>query len=109
MCVTRAGIGAGLTAFSLTPLRHRDLVSYRFETHDERGQLTYQNIDLVIRGNPAPAPAAHPAPRPTQFLHARGGRRGVVRLGRGNDGLYVSVRSFSDWAGWRFRACLVRK
>ena len=89
-----------MTQFSLSPLHHRHNVRYNFATHDLAGQLTYQNIDLVIRGNSGP--------RSTQFLHGRGGRRGVVTLGRGNTGLYVTVRSYTDWGGWRFRACLMR-
>ena len=86
-CVARAGIGSGVTEFSLAPLGHRDLVSYDFATHDMSGLLTYQNIDLVIRG-------AGNALAPTQFLHARGARRGVVRLGRGNTGEMTTTNIF---------------
>ena len=28
-------------------------------------------------------------------------------LGRGNDGLYITVKSYSSKGGWRFRACLI--
>ena len=101
VCVARAGIGSGVTEFSLAPLAHRDLVRYDFATHDMSGLLSYQNIDLVIRG-------AGNSLAMTQFLHARGGRRGVVRLGRGNTGLWIRVKSHSRRAGWRFRACLIR-
>ena len=101
MCVARAGIGSGVTEFSLAPLGHRDLVRYDFATHDMSGLLSYQNIDLVIRG-------ISTSEAMTQFLHARGGRRGVVRMGRGHTGLWVRVKSHSKRAGWRFRACLLR-
>ena len=70
----------------------------QFATHGRGGALSYQNIDLVLRGGPG---TRHP-----QFLHARGGRAGRVTLGRGNSGLYVTVRSHSRRGGWRFRACV---
>ena len=61
--------------FSLTPLSPGDLLTYTFNTHDMAGELSYQNIDLVVRG--------HDSNRGTQFVHSRGARRGAVRLGRG--------------------------
>ena len=106
--MARAGIGSGVTEFSLAPLGHRDLVRYDFATHDKTGLLSYQNIDLVIRGTRGQYPGHVTSQAMTQFLHARGGRRGVVRMGRGNTGLFVRVKSHSRRAGWRFRACLVR-
>ena len=121
MCVARAGVGRGKTQFSLSPLSPGARLTYTFNTHDMAGQLSYQNIDLVVRG--------HDHVRGTQFIHARGGRRGAVTLGRGesvknnsnrflkkylnipfagNDGLYVTVKSYTRRGGWRFRACLLR-
>ena len=112
LCVARAGIGSGVTEFSLAPLGHRDLVRYDFATHDKTGLLSYQNIDLVLRGTRGPTGGQYSgnvtSQAMTQFLHARGGRRGVVMMGPGNTGLFIRVKSHSRIAGWRFRACLVR-
>ena len=42
------------------------------------GSLSYQNIDLVMKGQDQ-----H---RGTQFVHSRGARKGAVTLGRGESG-----------------------
>ena len=75
--MVEARVGRGRWEFSLAPLRPGDSVIYSFNTHDLSGSLTYQNIDLVMRGQ------KNQRSYGTQFLHSRGARRGAVTLGRG--------------------------
>merc|ERR1712173_334354 len=75
MCITRSGDRKAPYVFSMTPLPPRSHVQYTFITLDMKGKESYQNIALTIRGSKGNGRGG------TQFLHTRGGRRGVVTLG----------------------------
>ena len=103
LCITRSGDRKAPYVFSLSPLPPRSHVQYTFTTLDMKGNKSYQNIALTIRGTKGNGRGG------TQFVHTRGGRRGVVTLGPGNTGLYVRVLSHTHTAKWSFTACVLQR
>jgi len=103
LCITRSGDRKAPYVFSLSPLPPRSHVQYTFITMDMGGEESYQNIALTIRGSRGKGRGG------TQFLHTRGGRRGVVTLGPGNTGLFVRVQSNTHTGQWTFTGCVLNR